>query len=241
MIEMLKIAICEDTKEEEEKLTSILKEVNTANEYQIFHSGEEFLELFQPHEYDLLLMDIYMEGISGIETVEKVRETDSDVAVAFVTTSQDFALQSYRLSALKYIEKPYQKKDIEEILQLAKIKKESVPKLIIYKNGKEERIIFRNILYIEAQGRHLMIHLKTGEAIQITEKLTSLLPQLENQPFFHSHKSYCVNLEYIMYIDQELKCFVLENNVNIPIRRESFTEAKKEFEKYIFNKTRGIS
>lgn len=241
MIDRLKIAICEDTKEEGEKLTSILEEVSIPNEFRVFSSGEELLKNYEPHSYDLLLMDIYMGGISGVETIEQIRMIDEDVAVAFVTTSQDFALQSYRLSALKYIEKPYKKKEIEEILQLAKLKKESAPSLCIRRNGKDERIPFHQILFLEAQGRHVLIHMKEGEAIQITEKLVSLLPQLDGQPFFYSHKSYCVNLEMVMYIDQELKCFVVEGNENVPIRRESMSMAKKEFEHYIFEKTRGIS
>lgn len=241
MTKSLKIAICEDTAAEEKKLLAMLETSGIPTESSVFHNAENLLKTYEPQSYDLVLMDIYMDGMNGVEAVKRIREVDQEVPVAFVTTSQEFALESYRLNALKYIEKPYGKEEIEDILQLALLKKYSAPGLIIHKNGKEGKIRFQNILYLEVQGRHLLIHLKDGGEIQITEKMSVLLPQLEGHSFFYSHKSFCVNLNYVQYIDTELKCFLMENGTNVPIRRESMPEAKKALEEHLFKKTRGQS
>ena len=75
-----------------------------------FASSEELLEAFRPGGFDLLLMDIYMDGMTGVEAVRKIREMDETIPIAFTTTSTEHTLESYRLSVLKYLEKPVRQK-----------------------------------------------------------------------------------------------------------------------------------
>lgn len=120
------------------------------------------------------------------------------------------------------------------------MKKENAPCLTIHKNGKLEKIRFSHILYLEQQRHQLNIYLQNGETVQIYEKQSALLPQLEEQHFFSSHKSFSVNLSYIQFIDKELRCFMMQNGKNVPIRRETLGKAQKALENYLFNQTRGI-
>lgn len=240
-MESLKIAICEDTHSEEEKLLALLNKSNIPTNCTVFHSGEVLLENYAVGLFDLLLMDIYMGGMTGVEAVSKIREMDEEIPIAFITTSTEHTLESYRLSALKYIEKPFKEKDIEEILKLAQMKKTNVPSLLVQKNREEQKIPFSQILYLEQQTHQVTIYLKNGDTVQIYEKLSALLPQLEGQAFFSPHKSFSVHLSYVRFIDTELKCFVMQNGKNVPIRRESMGKAKKAFEAFLFHKTRGLS
>lgn len=240
-MEPLRIAICEDTRSEEEKLLAILNESDIPTSCTVFTSGEALLKAYEPQAFDLLLMDIYMGGITGVETVSKIREIDEEVSIAFITTSTEHTLESYRLSALKYIEKPFKQKDVEEILKLAQLKKKNAPSLLVQKNRKEQNIPFSQILYLEQQTHQVNIYLKNGDTVQIYEKLSTLLQQLEGQSFFSPHKSFSVNLSCVRFIDTELKCFVMQNGKNVPIRRESMGKAKKAFEAFLFHKTRGRS
>ena len=106
MSNVLNIAICEDEIEQKNKLIKLLNESSIKNTYSIFSNGEELLEVFETYKYDLILMNIYMDSeLTGIKTVKLIRKKDKDIPVAFVTTSKDHALESYRLSAMKYIEK----------------------------------------------------------------------------------------------------------------------------------------
>lgn len=241
MPDVLDIAICEDEINEEEKLTALLDEAEIKNTYTVFTNGEEFLSSFQKGKYDLLLMDIYIEGsITGIDTVKKVRQIDCDIPVVFITTSKEHALESYRLSAIKYIEKPVSKNQIYDALHLAKLKKEDAPSLHIKKNGIPEKILLSDILYIEQQKRQVFIFLRNGEEISCYEKISVLSEQLQGHDFFVPHKSFVVNLCFAKHIDMELKCFVMENGKNIPIKREQQSSAKKALEDFIFNKIRRL-
>lgn len=237
--EPLRIAICDDMEDDAEKLSAMLKECKTPAVCEIFSSGEALLEAYRPQKYDLLLTDIYMGGMSGVDAVAKIREIDEDIPVAFITTSTEFTLQSYRLSALKYIEKPVQLRDLEDILNLAMLKRDNAPHLLLHKNGREYAIPFYQILYLEQQNHLLHIYLKNGSSEQFYEKLSAVLPQLEEQGFFSPHKSFAVNLAFVRDIDTDYRCFIMVNDKNIPIRRESMGKAKKALEAYLFRKTRG--
>lgn len=241
MNEILKIAICEDEEKGRNKLLTFLDESNIKNTYSVFESGEKLLEVFESEKFDLILMDIYMNSsITGIETVKIIREKDKNVPVAFVTTSKDHALESYRLSAMKYIEKPYEKESIEDMLSLAVLKKNDVPSLLVNKNGMTEKIPFSKILYIEQQLHKVLIYLKNENTVEIYGKLSELERQFPENLFFISHKSFAVNLSFVRFINMEFRCFVMENNTNVPIKRELLTKSKKALENYMYERTRRL-
>ena len=241
MPDPLRIAICEDTKSDEEQLLNLLSQSDIETSCTVFPNGEALLRVYQPQEFDLLLTDIYMDGMTGVETVAKIREIDETVPVAFITTSPDFALESYRLSVLKYIEKPFKKKDIEDILDLAQMKREHAPSLLLRKNGTELKIRFSQILYLEQQTHQLIIYLRNHTVEQLRDKLSSHLPELEAHHFFQPHKSFSVNMSFVRSINPELRCFVMQDGKNIPIRRESMSKAKKALKEYLFNRTRSAT
>ena len=226
MSDVLKIAVCEDETDQRNRLLALLDESSIKNTYSVFENGEKLLKVFERGKYDLILMDIYMDSeLSGIETVKLIRKKDKDISVAFVTTSKDHALESYRLSAIKYIEKPYSKENIEDTLRLALLKKQDTPSLLVQKNGSLQKIPVADIIYIEQQVHKIFICINE---------------QLPEKQFFIPHKSFAVNLSFVRCIDTELKCFAMVNHANVPIRRELLTKAKNTLENYLFNRTRGL-
>lgn len=118
-MEELQIALCEDDKKELERLTHLLLNGPAPVKATAFDSGEAFLKEYQPGRFDMVLMDIYMDGISGVETVRRLREQDPDLPVAFVTSSQEHALDGYRLKVAKYLEKPVSQADMDDAVTLA--------------------------------------------------------------------------------------------------------------------------
>ena len=134
-MEPLRVAVCEDQTAERELLEDMLDRCAVGTAVTPFPSGEALLAAYHSGDFDLLLMDIYMGGISGIETVERVRQADETVPVAFLTSSPDHAMESYRLSALMYLEKPVRQEKLEEMLELARLKRDNIPALTIFRSG----------------------------------------------------------------------------------------------------------
>lgn len=241
MSDVLKIAVCEDETAQRNRLLALLDESSIKNIYSVFENGEKLLKVFEQGKYDLILMDIYMDSeLTGVEVIRLIREKDKNIPVAFVTTSKEHTLESYRLSAIKYIEKPYSKESIEDTLYLALLKKQDVPSLLVQKNRSLQKIPFADIIYIEQQVHKIFICINNNEDVYIYGKLSDLNGQLPEEQFFIPHKSFVVNLSFVRYIDTELKCFAMGNHTNVPIRRELLTKAKNTLENYLFDSTRGL-
>ena len=238
-MEPLNLAVCDDLPEEREKLLALLEQAPIATNCTQFGSSEELLEAFRPGKFDLLLMDIYMDGMTGVEAVQKIREMDEHIPIAFTTTSTDHTLESYRLSVLKYLEKPVQQKEIDDLLRLVKLQKDSAPRLAIQQNGKTQKLTLSELMVLEQQGHHVVLSLKGGSTIQLYGKLSDLLPQLEGQPFFCPHKSYCVNLAFVRGINEEYQCYDMADGKKVPISRPNRAKAKRAWEDYLFARTRG--
>ena len=238
-MEPLRLAICDDLPEEREALLALLEQAPIATVCAQFASSEELLEAFRPGGFDLLLMDIYMDGMTGVEAVQKIREMDEAIPIAFTTTSTEHTLESYRLSVLKYLEKPVRQKEINDLLRLVKLQRDSIPRLTVQQNGTVQKLPFSGLLYLEQKGHHVMISRKDGSIVQLYGKLSDLLPQLEGQPFFCPHKSYCVNLAFVRGINEEYQCYEMADGKNVPVSRPNRSKAKRAYEDFLFARTRG--
>ena len=238
-MEPIRVAICDDLPCERDTLLDLLDRSPVETKSTLFGSGEELLEAFSPNTFDLLLMDIYMDGMTGVEAVRKIREMDETIPIAFTTTSTEHTLESYRLSVLKYLEKPVRQKDIDDLLRLVKLQKDSAPRLAIRQNGETQKIPLSELFYLEQKGRHVVLSLKGGSTIQLYGKLSDLLPQLEGQPFFCPHKSYCVNLAFVRGINEEYQSYELADGKMVLISRSNRARARRAWEDFLFARTRG--
>ena len=185
-MESLRLAICDDLPEEREKLLALLEQAPIATNCTQFGSSEELLEAFRPGKFDLLLMDIYMDGMTGVEAVQKIREMDDAIPIAFTTTSTEHTLESYRLSVLKYLEKPVRQKDINDLLHLVKLQRDSAPRLAIRQNGAAQRLPLSELLCLEQKGHHVVLSRKDGSVLQLYGKLSDLLPPAGGAALFLS-------------------------------------------------------
>lgn len=235
----LRVGVCEDQEEEREQLLAMLAACSVENVSTAFTSGEELLAGYQPDQFDLLLMDIYMGGMTGIETVERMRQMGESVPVAFLTTSADYAWESRCLSALMYLEKPVTGERLEEMLKLARMKLDNRPTLVVYRGGEAKKLPLEDILFLEQQGRQVCIAMRNGGTTTIYGKLSDFLPQLEGAPFFQTHKSYYVHLAQVVKVDEALRCFVMAGGKNVPICRLLMGKAKRAWVDFLFAQTRG--
>jgi DNA-binding LytR/AlgR family response regulator len=239
-MEQLRIAICDDVEMERERLKKMLLMHDPNIECDTYDSGEELLRNFYVDKYDLLFLDIYMTGLNGVEVLEKIRSVDEKISVAFVTTSSDFALEGYRLRAIRYVEKPVKSEAVAEILSFARLKKANAPHFEIKVKGEQISIPFEKIRFLEQEGHMVKINLSNGEMISVTAKLNDIEVQFKEQNFLRCHKSFLVNLAFVRSVDTELKMFVLESGDNVYIKRGMLLEAREAFEQYLYNTTRGL-
>ncbi len=237
-MQTLQIALCEDSTEETGQLLAYIQESSISAQVSVFANGESFLAQFQPGIFDLILMDIYMGGMTGIEAVQKIRQADNEVPIAFTTVSLDHALDAYRLDVMKYIEKPATQKDIDDVLRLALHRKEQQPHTAVFLCGKSFSIPDSRLLYVEQAAHYLQFHYLGLQSEQKKGKLDDLEPQLNGALFYRCHKSYLVNLAFVTGIDPQMRLFYMKEGNPVYIRRENFNKAKHAWESWVFQDIR---
>ena len=238
MREPLHIAVCEDSSEERLRLCHRIAGCDPDTDCACFSDGEHFLQSYWPGRYDLIFMDIYLGGLSGVEAVSAVRRAGDAVPVAFTTSSTDFALEGYRLDVLKYLEKPVQEKPLRDMLAFARLQCESRARVTFRENGAEQTLMIDRILYVEQKSHALLIYLTGGGFVRVGGRLDSAEPLFAGHHFFRCHKSYLVNLAYVCRLDRELMVFEMREGQNVHIRRESLGAARRAYEDYLFDRTR---
>lgn len=239
VIYSIRIAVCEDNPKDMDLIVTHINSSGFSVELDTFSSGEELLESFFIKKYDLIFMDIYMERMKGIEVAARIRSIDSDVIIAFTTISLDYTLQSYRLGALKYLEKPLSPIMVQDTLELALIKHKSTSYITLVIQGRNQEINLDHIIYLEQKNQIVAINaingtIYTSQAI----KLSKIEPMLPNN-FIRCHYSYIANLSYVSGLDKQLKVFNMVNGENIYIRKQDIKKASEAYENYLFNITRG--
>ena len=235
----LKIAICEDTPADTDLLLSHLTEIGIVTEIEAFSSGEALLSAFLPGKYDLIFLDIYMVGIKGVDVAAQIRKIDRTVTLAFITTSKEHALESYRLKAASYLEKPVKLEDVKEVLELVLVKRDSAAYITLLIEGENRKIPLEGILFFENQNHAVMIHTQSGVFRTSQTVKLNYIETLLPDSFFRCHHSFIVNLQAISNVDKELKVFTMQDGSRVHIRHQSLNKAVQAYESCLFQSVRG--
>ena len=234
-MDTLAIAICEDAKSDRDRLEEAIASSGIACTCDCFESGEAFLERFACGLYDLVFLDIFMGGMTGVEVARQVRETDPDVMMVFVTTSADFAMEGYRARVERYLLKPFKDEDVREAVSSAAQRAGMRDGNAISFAG--EAIPLARIRCIEQKDHATVLHLAGGGERRRRGRLDDIEAELPCPPFYRCHKSYLVNLDHVRNIDRDLSTFELDGGGCAYIRRASFAEAKRLFEARMIERT----
>lgn len=173
-----------------------------------------------------------MPEISGIDTAAVLRKTDTKTPVIFVSTSEEFGVQSYRVLAFDYLLKPVDKVQLRTCIKRLLSQQEKKPCITIHFSGIETKISMSNIQCLESNLRKVIFTLSGNREIEVIGKLTDFEEVLLAHGFFRCHKSYLVNLEHIDRMDDN--AFYLKCGKVVRISRAYQQSAKKAYFDYIF-------
>ena len=240
MGEMIKIGFCDDDLTVLNELQVLLDRYrvkrNQGIDYTAFHSPLDLLAAIEGGaRFDILLLDVLMPGENGIDAAAEIRNYDSDVKIIFLTSSAEFAVQSYSVRAYFYQLKPIWADDFFRLMDsvLAQCEKEQSGSLILRCKSGITRIELRQLEYCEVIHRTLYLHLASGKVLESIGSLDELFNQLEVYGnFLRPHRSYLVNLDYVQQLTQ--RAVVMISMTEIPIPRGKYNEVKSAFLEYAF-------
>jgi DNA-binding LytR/AlgR family response regulator len=186
-------------------------------------------------QFDLLLLDILMPGVTGMEAAKEIRLTDSEIPIIFLTSSREYAVESYRVGAKDYIMKPASKNEIFPSIskQLARFTQEDT--YLTLKTGSGiVRLPFSQIVYVEVINRSVHFVLTNGQVRESYGYLADYEGYLLSDPHFYKpHRSYIVNLRQVTELSK--KGFTTKLDTTVPVSRDAYTKAKAAYMKYLLS------
>lgn len=234
----MNIAIVDDLQEDRDRLYRQIRrfwdESFLKTQITCYAGAEQFCAAEDLRALDLVFLDIYMPGVSGIELAEQIRSVNPDCMFVLVSTSKDFIHESYDLGALYYLIKPYADGDIQKVLRLVRAQKAMRPQTVEFLTAKD-RILLRtgDILYVDLLRHYVQFHLKNEVIKTYTLKFADVQKALASFPcFLVCFRCILVNMEHVDKIDG--RDFVLSNGERLPIKREWFAQVQNTYTNYLF-------
>ncbi len=231
---MYHIAVVEDenecSKQIQTFLTQYQEENNVRFKVSVFESGTQLLDGYEP-VYDMILMDIDMPGINGMDAAEKIRQSDQDVVIVFITNIASFAIRGYEVGALDYVVKPLTYYNFSMRLTRAlKRSKARVPhELMLTLPDGVKKLEVGQIYYVEVQNR--MLHYYTTEGIfHVRGTMQSAQQMLKAYSFAKCNYWYMVNLRHVTEVKKNT---VVVGTYELEISRRNRTPFLKALTEYV--------
>ncbi len=201
---------------------------------QEFESGEDFLSSGTEEAWDIIFIDQYMNGLSGLETAERIRTWDQLVALVFVTTSLDHAIESFGVRAGGYLVKPYSYKQFEKMMELAHLEKIRNARFICMEKNK---VLLREILWCSQNGHYVEVHTDKRGIFRFRLPFGEFTRRLVIYPqFLTCYKGCIVNMERAERIDG--LDFVMDTGEKVPFSGRDRKKIEMLFDEYMFYQER---
>lgn len=236
----MKIAIIDDDQKELKHLTGMIESrlsalSCTVGKIDAFGSAEEFLGVWKPCRYELILLDIYMDGLDGIDTARKIREKDREARLVFCTSGNEFASESYEVDARYYLRKPVTEKAVKAMLERLNLEEYELNRSLVLPDG--QQVILRNIIYTEYYNHVVTIHNKKGADIRTRISQAEFEGLLREYPYFRScSKGLVVNFYEVSVSRGSL--FEMSNGESIYLSRRKEKEVQGAYVDFCFERMR---
>jgi len=236
---MLKIALCEDDAEEQKATAQLIKRYQSLHQeidirLKLFSSGEELLDYIEEKGgYDLYLLDVIMPDTDGIQTGIHLRKRQDNGLIIYLTSSPDFAIESFQVQPFYYLLKPIKEELLFPVLEKACIQiKAKKSKVIPVKTKDSLRLLpLHSILFAELSGRMVRYHLTDNSVI---DSLTfrgafkkEIAPLLKFDNFLLCGSSFAVNLLHVTSLEKT--DLIMSNGQRVPIPRKFYSEVKRQW------------
>lgn len=219
---MYKIAVCDDEILYYELIKKIIniwadkKEETIKTTY--YQSAEEFLFYWKEKaDFNLIIMDIKMRQMTGIDLARYIRERDKKVDIVFFSADSSFVFEGYEVKAMDYLLKPINYKKLENIMEKAynSYKNSKDEEFLVMESKKEKLKININEIKYFIMFSHYLEVVTLNKTIRWKKRISELEGELNNKRFVRCHRSHIVNMDYVKIVKKNT--LILEDGTSIPI------------------------
>jgi len=231
----IKIGICDDQAEDMRELAAALLAYEPSFRIATYTSGESLLMdcCDDGSQFDLLVLDIYMPGLGGLEVAGKLRLCAPDTKIILFSSSEEHYPEAYDLFAFNYLVKPLNREKLHRVLAqaLAEIDKQHEQQISISYKGTTYRLRARDILYLESSDKVIFFHFADRNRLQCYAKLDDILAQLPAETFIRCHQSYAVS---VLHVNEMAESHFRVGQAAISISKRYLRSAREKYFAYLF-------
>ena len=198
--------------------------------------GQEAVETVAasaPGTYACVLMDIEMPEIDGISICKKIRESNSDSLVVFISNKDELVFSTFEVQPFRFVRKSHYDSLLPDLVNALEAEMQrrnpTIIQIVEPRSGDVFSFDVNKIRYVEAQGKNCMIH-STGDVTEVRILLAEIEKMLEGYEFIKPHRSFLVNYKYIFSIQKNN--IELSDGELIPVARNRYEDVKHEFIQY---------
>ncbi len=223
-----RIAVCDDVALERDILHDMLQELSPNAHIVGFSSGEELL--LSDMTFDLIFLDIFMGGLNGMETAKKLRERNCRAKIVFLTSSPDYAVESYEVLAFDYILKPIRPERLESVCKCVFKEEKPIKRIVLRSADGVQEVSVDQLECIESSGHYLVFHLSDKRTIRIYGKLDDMEEKLSDPDFIRCHQSMLVNMHFIARMEDT---FLMKSGLVVPYRKRGVKTIREQYEAFL--------
>lgn len=239
---MLRIGICDDNISDLSNMVTIVNDYifMRRNKYEIeyaaFQSAVDLIAAMESGQrYDLVLLDIVMPLMTGMDAAKEIRQFNQDIKIIFSTSSTEYAVESYSVDAYYYALKPIWKEKLTIVLDklISELEIAEGTSFLVKSKTGLTRIYMNRLVYAEVIGRSLFYHLTDGSTIEAVGSMVELEEDLLTKPcFIKPHRSYIINMDHIDTLSQrEIK---MRSLALVPMAKANYRTVKSTYISFAF-------
>lgn len=238
------IAICDDNKIQVESTKQFIENTPIDHDIEYFtaNSGEELLDMDKlVEDFDIIFLDIEMDGLNGIETAGEIRKTNNRAIIVFITGFKDYALEAYELNTFHYLLKPISQEKISELMtniirRIDEIRAyQDTEKIFTIKTkSKIIQLPYNEIYYFEKILRRIKVIYFEGDTTY-TGTISTLLEEIDNNYFIRCHQGFIVNRYKISKYKND-SIYLRDIDKIIPVSRSNKENVIKILKENLFSK-----
>lgn len=238
----MRIAVIDDSSAQREQISGYINTYYSGNpkyrQIDLFESGEQFMADWNPGGFDLLFIDIFLDGMSGLEIAEAVRKADEDCLMVFTTNSREFAVRGFELRVSDYLVKPFSYEKFKDTMQYCE---KSLHNHARYIEVKESRTMIKirldDIVFTDYFNHYIQIH-TNARVIRSYMKFEVFSPCLLCYPqFLCCYRNCIVNMDRVASLEKN--DFIMDTEERVPITRRNRQEIHQLYADYQFFKLGG--
>ncbi len=244
----MNIALVDDLPRELARLSEVIAEYASKNHVSVdvktFRGAEELLADYRPLQYTLIFLDIYMDGMSGVDAAKRIRETDRDTPIVFLTTSPEHTFDAFDVHAFQYLLKTpddaAMRQNIYRVMnEIAAMTRPAGEQTLAFSaEGAEQSVAYSDVVFVSSEKNYVQITDRAQNVYRARKTFSEVCAVLgKDARFLQINRGILINMDHITAFGKET-C-ALSGGYTLPVNVREQKKLDQIRKNYVFSRLHG--